>query len=193
MYKCNKCNREFEKQTSLNAHMSCHSIGEYECNKCGRMFLRKTAMMSHSKTCGFRFVHPDSGYVMITTDEGARELEHVYIAERMIGRKLLPTEIVHHIDENRQNNSEENLLVMSRSQHTRHHAEKLIPSMVRDIRELLAMGNTAVYVADLYGVRSTTIDDIRHNRTWKHIQGYNLPGEVYNNGIWEESAGGRIN
>ena len=47
--------------------------------------------------------------------------EHVYVAERILGRKLEKNEVVHHIDRNPRNNNPENLVVMTNSQHTRLH------------------------------------------------------------------------
>lgn len=48
--------------------------------------------------------------------------EHRVVAEEKIGRKLLPTEIVHHIDGNIKNNSNENLQVLpNRAAHCRIH------------------------------------------------------------------------
>jgi hypothetical protein len=43
------------------------------------------------------------------------------VAERRIGRYLLPDEVVHHLDEDRHNVAPENLCVMSRSLHMRIH------------------------------------------------------------------------
>lgn len=47
--------------------------------------------------------------------------EHRDIAEKLIGRKLLSSEVVHHIDHNPRNNSVSNLLIMSTSDHVRLH------------------------------------------------------------------------
>lgn len=47
--------------------------------------------------------------------------EHRVVAEAMIGRKLLPNEVVHHIDHDRHNNDPTNLQVMDRVEHLRLH------------------------------------------------------------------------
>lgn len=46
---------------------------------------------------------------------------HRHIAESILGRKLLPTEVVHHIDRDKQNNDPHNLLVLSQAEHARLH------------------------------------------------------------------------
>lgn len=47
--------------------------------------------------------------------------EHVVIAEESIGRYLREDEVVHHLDFNRSNNRSSNLLVLSKSQHSKLH------------------------------------------------------------------------
>ena len=47
---------------------------------------------------------------------------HIIIAEEMLGRSLLPEEVVHHKDLNKLNNNPDNLMVFaSRSDHSRFH------------------------------------------------------------------------
>jgi hypothetical protein len=72
------------------------------------------------------------GYVLITLDNDPsgriQKAEHILVAERMIGRKLTKNEVVHHKDENRKNNAESNLQVMTRGEHTKlHHAMRHHP------------------------------------------------------------------
>lgn len=63
------------------------------------------------------------GYVIIETDEKEREVEHRYVMEKELGRKLDSDEIVHHVDENRLNNSISNLQIMSNIEHLQLHRE----------------------------------------------------------------------
>lgn len=55
---------------------------------------------------------PTTGYV----------LEHRLVAERMLGRLLLPTEVVHHRDGDKSNNDPANLEVMTNPDHTARHS-----------------------------------------------------------------------
>lgn len=51
--------------------------------------------------------------------------EHRVVAEEMIGRPLMPNEIVHHLDGNKQNNNPSNLRVMTQSEHVKLHLDEM--------------------------------------------------------------------
>lgn len=65
-----------------------------------------------------------NGYVLIRVGAGHHladvrgyAYEHRLVAEQKIGRRLLPGELVHHIDENKQNNHPDNLEVVFSDEH----------------------------------------------------------------------------
>lgn len=69
-----------------------------------------------------------NGYVIIHNPNHNRAMqngyvyEHILIAEIMLGRKLKDDEVVHHEDENRSNNSRDNLYVFAtKADHVRYH------------------------------------------------------------------------
>jgi hypothetical protein len=49
---------------------------------------------------------------------------HRLLAEKYIGRKLLPGEEVHHLDFNHLNNHQENIFVITREEHSALHASR---------------------------------------------------------------------
>ncbi len=51
--------------------------------------------------------------------------QHRRVAEKIIGRKLKKSEIVHHIDENKHNNNPSNLKIWNQSEHEKYHGKKL--------------------------------------------------------------------
>lgn len=65
--------------------------------------------------------HKTSGYVEITRGPNKGRSQHVILMEQRLGRRLLPDEVVHHIDGDRSNNASNNLALMTRAGHTRHH------------------------------------------------------------------------
>lgn len=61
------------------------------------------------------------GYKKLRVSSGVYILEHRLVMEKILGRKLLNTEIVHHKDGDRKNNHPSNLILMGRSEHSKLH------------------------------------------------------------------------
>ena len=66
-----------------------------------------------------------SKYKKITLEDGRKAWEHRVIAEKILGRKLSPNEIIHHIDGDKSNNSPDNLQVMTRQEHAKLHKAEI--------------------------------------------------------------------
>lgn len=62
-----------------------------------------------------------SGYIELTRGPNKGKSKHVAIMEARLGRPLKDDECVHHIDEDKENNDENNLALMTLSGHGRHH------------------------------------------------------------------------
>lgn len=66
--------------------------------------------------------HDAAGYVKINVTNGKQRREHRIVAEQMLGRPLLPGEVVHHKNGVRSDNRPENLEIhSSHSEHMKHH------------------------------------------------------------------------
>lgn len=64
-------------------------------------------------------------HLYVRINNGYYLYEHRRILQKFLGRKLKSNEIVHHIDNNPLNNSIKNLKIMSRSEHSKLHNQKL--------------------------------------------------------------------
>ena len=83
----------------------------------------------HPNWKGGRKYH-SAGYVLVkadghpAADRWGYVLEHRLVMERVIGRRIEPEEVVHHINEVRDDNRPENLRLFSGvAEHIRHHKE----------------------------------------------------------------------
>ncbi len=74
------------------------------------------------------------GYAEITRGPNKGRGVHVVLMEQHIGRGLSADEVVHHIDGNKQNNSIDNLMLMTRSEHTRLHRAQSLKGNTDGIR-----------------------------------------------------------
>jgi hypothetical protein len=142
-----ECSKSYKEKTKTQRV-------ECTCENCGKKFLmppskvaigrgkncsRECAAISKSKNtsgensyywnggthmkAGYRFIyspnHPkknDTGYVR----------EHILVMEKHIGRYLEDGEIIHHMNHDKQDNRIENLMIMSKSEHSKLHGKGLI-------------------------------------------------------------------
>lgn len=95
---CARCQNAWHRQT-FNAEIARNSAKKRSDNK-----LEKSKSTHYKKVRGRH--------------------EHRIIMENLLGRKLLPTEIIHHRDGNRRNNIVVNLELMSQSEHAKLHTKE---------------------------------------------------------------------
>jgi hypothetical protein len=101
-----------------------------KCSYCGKSFYISNYEIKFKKhfcslSCKFKdkekgFGITTDGYIWIKINGGQIKL-HRYLMEIKLGRKLLSSEIVHHIDFDKFNNDINNLLLTDKSEHNRIH------------------------------------------------------------------------
>lgn len=119
---------------------------------------------------------------------------HRLIVERRIGRKLFFNEVVHHVDGDPSNNNSDNLVVMSRSEHSSLHmggrslsdktknalrisaiknlnSAKIQVSKVIEIKRWIIIGSLSnKEISKICGVTPYKVSQIRQGRIWKWVQ-----------------------
>lgn len=99
-----------------------------KCDWCGCEFLKKESDIKRtnsnfcSSVCAVSYLRW-TGKAGRSPKVGGVEI-HRTIAEKMLGRKLTSNEEVHHVDFNHQNNRPENLMVLTKSEHSKIHAAR---------------------------------------------------------------------
>lgn len=105
--------------------------------------------------------------------------EHRYLMEKKLGRKLLRSEHVHHIDGNKHNNSLDNLIVLSDAEHGRQTAREVNKPGYSN-RNCKLTYKQALFVkksklpqaeaAKKLGVSKATISNIRNNKVYRDVK-----------------------
>jgi hypothetical protein len=107
--------------------------------------------------------------------------EHILVMEKKLERYLLPGELVHHEDKNKQNNNPDNLELKTRGVHCAHHAKDMKKACgerqhsakltAGQVKEILDMPSSVgdIVLATRFCVSVSNIGYIRKRKTWKHI------------------------
>lgn len=90
----------------------------YQCDMKDKPVLATISLTPFKHTNGYMIsrISKDHPFASMA-DKNGRVYTHRLIAAALLGRPLLKSELVHHLDENRANNSPENLEIMTFQQH----------------------------------------------------------------------------
>lgn len=129
-------------------------------------------------------------YKKLKFKDGTTMDEHRYLMEQSLGRKLKTNEVVHHKDDDSRNNSLDNLVVMSRSEHTSMHAKeydhsncmppnlkgeeafgsKLTDALVRELRIIFKDSRKGIRKKSReLGISHTTLIRVLNGTAWAHV------------------------
>lgn len=133
------------------------------CVGCGATFARpKKYATTARKFCSHpcysrnkRVGYINSGGYRAFTIDGKEFLEHRLVAEQALGRKILPSEDVHHINGDKLDNRPANLRVESKSAHSREHFP--LSWCIETAKALRAEGWTLRQVGEKFGVTPQAI------------------------------------
>lgn len=117
---CFNCKKNFRiTKTIYSQKIYRKTIKTYCSSKC-KNYIQKLGGKLSPRWNGGRYRLPSYGnYIMINLGANKRMLEHRYLMQKHIGRKLKPKEVVHHLNQDPSDNRIENLVLCSSAgQHT---------------------------------------------------------------------------
>jgi hypothetical protein len=107
---------------------------------------------------------------------------HSLVAESFIGTRPINHD-VNHIDGNKSNNNLNNLEYLTKSKNKLHAISiglidtrkyrsnnKVSIDNVKIIKQLISEGRSDRQIGDMFKIHKATVNDIRHNKTWKEVQ-----------------------
>lgn len=180
--KCSSCGREFSR-TKKSVAQVVRTAGVWRCKPCATIernkALARPVGATRTTSQGYVFVKTDSGWIQ----------EHRLVAEKTLGRKILPTEAVHHKNECKSDNSPDNLFVQDHGEHTRlHHIgakrsgsaltnirrsfplrknTRLTYAQAASIRMRVAAGESQRSVAQSLRVAPMTVNRVVRGKAWR--------------------------
>jgi len=123
-HRCEKCAyniREKQKQGIEQYYKPNGKKGGYQVNRCAcgnlKMIQSKVCLKCYRNRNKGKLIN-SCGYREINTKKDGWILEHRAIAEKVLDRKLKPNEVVHHINLNRKDNRNSNLLICKNTYHS---------------------------------------------------------------------------
>lgn len=115
---------------------------------------------------GMRHNAKMKSYKTIWINEEKKQVRlHRYLMEKHIGRRLLPSELVHHINEDIHDNRIENLEILTRAEHKKRHPEigretrfaKKVNLDKKELQELRNKGLSTYKIALIFNCSQPTI------------------------------------
>lgn len=108
---CLNCGKIFDRT-------SCKRLSDYREKKfcCPSCYSDFNSGERHWNWIG-RSKRTKDGYIRITTEKNKRRYEHRIVMENLIGRKLTADEHIHHLNGDSSDNSINNLVILSNSEH----------------------------------------------------------------------------
>lgn len=131
-------------------------------------------------TCRGRTLKPvmnPHGYHQVSLSRGRRSVPvHQLVCAAFNGPRPVGATLVRHLDGDKLNNCSTNLAwgdqhlnMLDMAIHERTNTTKLTANEVREIRALIAEGNSLTGLAERFGVSRSNIALIKEGKTWRHV------------------------